>query len=284
MTVYDNMAFGLRRRKLPKAEIERRVSEAARILGIGDILKRKPGVLSGGQKQRVAVGRAIVREPKAFLFDEPLSNLDARQRLSTRAEIKALHLRLKATSIYVTHDQEEAMTLGDRVVVMHGGTIRQVGPPLEVYRKPVDRFVAGFIGTPPMNFIDGTIAAGPEGLLFEEGSPDSNGRARRLAVSAAHAGRFLAHVGKPVVLGLRPQALRESGGTGGAERVWELPVRVVEPLGDALDVYCLVGKTQVVARVGPGARIEPGGTARLAPDMEQAHYFEPGEFGRALLV
>ena len=150
MSVYKNMAFALKLRKVPKAEIDRRVREAARILNIETLLERKPGQLSGGQRQRVALGRAIVREPKAFLFDEPLSNLDAKLRVSTRAELKALHLRLRTTTIYVTHDQEEAMTLGDRIVVMAAGLIQQVAPPLTVYRKPVNRFVASFVGTPPI--------------------------------------------------------------------------------------------------------------------------------------
>ena len=178
MTVGKNMAFALKMRKVPKAEIARRVGDAARILGIEELLDRKPRQLSGGQRQRVAVGRAIVREPKAFLFDEPLSNLDAKLRVATRAELKALHQRLKTTTVYVTHDQEEAMTLGDRIVVMSKGVILQVGPPLEVYRKPVNRFVASFIGSPPMNFIDGRL----DGAAFLENSDNRGGTPIRIPV------------------------------------------------------------------------------------------------------
>src|SRR4051812_34011060 len=170
MTVYKNMAFGLKLRKMPKAQIDQRVNEAAKILDIGHLLDRKPKALSGGQRQGVAVGRAIVREPAAFLFDEPLSNLDAKLRVTTRAELKRLHQRLKTTTIYVTHDQEEAMTLGDRIVVMKDGIIQQSDTPLKTYSSPVNRFVAGFIGMPPMNFFDGTIKAVDGKLIFEEGT------------------------------------------------------------------------------------------------------------------
>src|SRR5678809_342873 len=169
MTVYKNMAFGLKLRGFPKAQIERRVMEAAKILDIEHLLERKPKALSGGQRQRVAVGRAIVREPAAFLFDEPLSNLDAKLRVTTRAELKRLHHRLKTTTIYVTHDQEEAMTLGDRIVVMKDGLIQQADTPLKTYNSPVNRFVAGFIGMPPMNFFDGTIKVVDGQMVFEEG-------------------------------------------------------------------------------------------------------------------
>src|SRR5258706_3572549 len=169
MTVYKNMAFGLKLRKMPKAQIDLRVNEAARILDIEHLLDRKPRALSGGQRQRVAVGRAIVREPAAFLFDEPLSNLDAKLRVTTRAELKRLHHRLKTTTIYVTHDQEEAMTLGDRIVVMKEGKIQQADTPLRTYNHPVNRFVAGFIGMPPMNFFDGQIRENSGQMVFEEG-------------------------------------------------------------------------------------------------------------------
>src|SRR5438445_5243105 len=169
MTVYKNMAFGLKLRGMPKVQINQRVMEAAKILDIEHLLERKPKQLSGGQRQRVAVGRAIVREPAAFLFDEPLSNLDAKLRVTTRAELKRLHARLKTTTIYVTHDQEEAMTLGDRIVVMKDGLIQQADTPLNTYNFPANRFVAGFIGMPPMNFFDGTIKMQDGGMIFEEG-------------------------------------------------------------------------------------------------------------------
>src|SRR5438874_9057557 len=170
MTVYKNMAFGLKLRRMPKAQIQQRVMEAAKILDIEHLLERKPKALSGGQRQRVAVGRAIVREPAAFLFDEPLSNLDAKLRVTTRAELKRLHHRLKTTTIYVTHDQEEAMTLGDRIVVMKDGVIQQADTRLKTYSYPVNRFVAGFIGMPPMNFFDGHIAVTDGRMMFEEGA------------------------------------------------------------------------------------------------------------------
>src|SRR5438874_5865298 len=169
MTVYKNMAFGLKLRGMPRPEIDQRVQQAAKILDIGHLLERKPKQLSGGQRQRVAVGRAIVREPSAFLFDEPLSNLDAKLRVTTRAELKKLHLRLKTTTIYVTHDQEEAMTLGDRIVVMKDGRIQQADAPLRVYGQPANRFVAGFIGMPPMNFFDGVLKMAGGEMIFEEG-------------------------------------------------------------------------------------------------------------------
>src|SRR3954471_7549710 len=178
MTVYKNMAFGLKLRKMPKKKIHERVTEAAKILNIEHLLDRKPKALSGGQRQRVAVGRAIVREPSAFLFDEPLSNLDAKLRVTTRAELKRLHHRLKTTTIYVTHDQEEAMTLGDRIVVMKDGVIQQQDTPLRTYSYPVNRFVAGFIGMPPMNFFDGTIKQRDGQMVFEEGKLE---RARAVA-------------------------------------------------------------------------------------------------------
>ena len=200
MTVYKNMAFALKIRKHPKAEIDRRVREAAKILGIEELLNRRPKALSGGQRQRVAVGRAIVRNPKASLFDEPLSNLDAKLRVEMRAELKRLHRQLSTTTIYVTHDQEEAMTLGDRIVVMKDGLIHQDGAPLEVYERPVNRFVAGFVGTPPMNFLAGRLVADEGGLWFDEGTA-------RVKLSAAQAGLLTAWAGKDVVMGVRPEAM-----------------------------------------------------------------------------
>jgi multiple sugar transport system ATP-binding protein len=270
MTVEKNMSFALRMRKVPKEQIRRRVAEAARILGIEELLGRKPRQLSGGQRQRVAVGRAIVREPKAFLFDEPLSNLDARLRLTTRAELKALHQRLKTTTVYVTHDQEEAMTLGDRIVVMSKGIVQQVGPPLEVYRKPANRFVAAFIGSPPMNFLNGRVIGEAAGRVFIE---DGAGGLRVPLGPAAKAAEG------PMVLGFRPQALREQG--PGPEL--QIVVRVVEPLGDSIDVHGATATgSSVVARVAPTGLTRPGEPARLRLDPAGWHLFEPGEFGRAV--
>src|ERR1700719_2617665 len=201
MSVYDNMAFGLKMRKFERPEIEKRVREAADILGIGELLVRKPRQLSGGQRQRVAVGRAIVRHPRVFLFDEPLSNLDAKLRVQMRVELKKLHERLGTTAIYVTHDQVEAMTLGDRVVVMHDGQVQQVGDPMELYNQPANRFVAGFIGSPAMNFAQVRIAA-------ENGSLWAESEDLRIKVPAPMVGRLGPYAGKEATLGVRPEDLR----------------------------------------------------------------------------
>jgi multiple sugar transport system ATP-binding protein len=287
MSVYKNMAFALTLRGMPKDQIDKRVQDAARILGITELLERKPKALSGGQRQRVAVGRAIVREPKAFLFDEPLSNLDAKLRVTTRAELKALHLRLKTTTIYVTHDQEEAMTLGDRIVVMSKGEIQQVDAPLTVYRAPRNRFVAGFVGTPPMNFFEGTVKGvsvnGTDSLMFiENGADESSASAAKLIIGAARAPVMKNYTGKPVTLGLRPQALRTEPES--QHNIWSLPVRVAEPLGDSIDLYCATDATpHVVARVGASSPISAGDRVSLHVREHEAHYFEAGEHGKAIV-
>jgi multiple sugar transport system ATP-binding protein len=296
MTVYKNMAFGLllRRRfaafdnplgflaahrywkkaRAERREIDRRVHEAAGILGIEELLHRRPKALSGGQRQRVAVGRAIVRQPKAFLFDEPLSNLDARLRIGMRAELKRLHRQVQTTTVYVTHDQEEAMTLGDRVVVMKDGIVHQVGTPYEVYEHPANRFVAGFVGTPPMNFFEGRLVRDGERLFFDEGD-------NRLAVSAAHRDRLATFAGQPITLGIRPEAL--SPATDQADAVLAVQVAVVEPLGDRADIYCGTPRhPHIVSRVDARTRVAEGQPARLAVDMARAHFFAPGENGRNL--
>jgi len=278
MTVYKNMAFALSLRGLPKAEIQRRVGDAAKTLGIEELLDRKPRQLSGGQKQRVAVGRAIVREPQAFLFDEPLSNLDAKLRVTTRAELKALHQRLKTTTLYVTHDQEEAMTLGDRIVVMSKGLIQQADAPLTVYQRPANRFVAGFIGTPPMNFIDGSIRR-DSGLAF---IPASGGET--LPVHASHAAALESKVGQPVVLGLRPQVFSlAADGDPGAQVA--ATVGIVEPLGDAIDVtFSALGQMRLVGRLPATTLPATGARVTLSLNTSRVHYFEPGEFGRNLCL
>ncbi len=238
MSVYKNMAFSLQLRRrelgLTKLQIDQRVKEAAAILGLTDYLQRKPKALSGGQRQRVAVGRAIVRNPKAFLFDEPLSNLDAKLRVETRAEIKKLHLRLKTTTIYVTHDQEEAMTLGDRIVVMKDGLIQQCAPPLVVYEQPVNRFVAGFVGTPPMNFITGGIADGRY-FTFEK---------QRLLLTPRLQQCLSKEPTTEVILGVRPEALSPAGEGrfAGQENIIQATISVIEPLGDKVDLYLSVGQ------------------------------------------
>ncbi|MCC6428540.1 MAG: sn-glycerol-3-phosphate ABC transporter ATP-binding protein UgpC [Phycisphaerales bacterium] len=277
MTAFQNMAFALKLRKTPKDQINKRVGEAARMLHIESLLDKRPKEMSGGQRQRVAVGRAIVREPKCFLFDEPLSNLDAKLRITTRAELKSLHQRLKTTTIYVTHDQEEAMTLGDRIVVMSNGEIQQAGPPLEVYRRPANRFVASFIGTPPMNFIDGAIEANGDGLAFA--SPAGV----RLALAADRLASMRAHIGKPVTLGVRPQGMAIADANSSMDRVWSTKLLVVEPLGDAMDLTCeLPGGQRLVARVPAREMISPGSKISMAIDVGQVHYFAPGEHGASL--
>ncbi len=281
MSVYKNMAFALTLRRLPKPEIDRRVRSAAAMLGLEDLLERKPRALSGGQRQRVAVGRAIVREPKAFLFDEPLSNLDAKLRITTRTDIKALQQRLKTTTIYVTHDQEEAMTLGDRIVVMRTGLIQQAAPPMEVYRRPANRFVAGFVGTPPMNFLDGTVdRAGGGGLVFAApGCPPLT-----LPARLDHALRD--HAGKSATLGVRPQALRPAPPAhDGAPGALTMTVQVVEPLGDSMDVIGVApGGQRIVARTAVRDGLAPGTALALTLDPEGLHVFEPGEAGRNLTL
>ncbi|MFZ4573731.1 MAG: ABC transporter ATP-binding protein [Phycisphaerales bacterium] len=277
MTVYKNMAFALKLRGLPTEQIDRRVRETAKTLGIEALLERKPKELSGGQKQRVAVGRAIVREPKAFLFDEPLSNLDAKLRVTTRAELKSMHQRLKTTTIYVTHDQEEAMTLGDRIVVMSNGLIQQADAPLTVYQRPANRFVAGFIGTPPMNFFDGAVAIEGDRAVFTE---ESGGGGMRVVFHGARAQALRAHANKPVVLGMRPTNLREA-----ADGQVSVTVKVVEPLGDAMDVsFSTPTCLHAVARLPARAGLAPGQVLRLSPDADHAHVFEQGEFGKTLTL
>ncbi len=269
MSVYKNMAFGLKLRRMAKAEIDQKVRHAAKILGIESLLERKPKQLSGGQRQRVAVGRAIVRDPACFLFDEPLSNLDAKLRVEMRAEIKKLHMQLQTTTVYVTHDQEEAMTLGDRVVVMKDGWIMQVGSPLDIYRHPVNRFVAGFLGTPPMNFIDGTLTQEGSQIWFDEG-------AFRLAVPGWAADDLAGKVGSPVVMGIRPETLSEKPIAGQADNALAVTVNVVETLGDKMDLYLTAGgHDHLVARVDARLETQPNTTETMHVDLERVHFFDP---------
>ncbi len=284
MSVYKNMAFGLMLRKMPKPEIEQRVNEAARLLGISDLLHRKPKQLSGGQRQRVALGRAIVREPKVFLFDEPLSNLDAKLRVTTRTEIKKLHKRLRTTTIYVTHDQEEAMTLGDRIVVMSAGRgvgrVEQVDTPLEVYRKPVNRFVGAFLGKTPMNFVDGRLEDGPDGLVFV-GQPDV-----RVPMLPAAADRLRPHAGRELSLGWRPSAMSETPfpKLGDHQATIDLHTEVVEPLGKNIDVSCRSPSgRELLARIEARDDFPVDADVTFYLDLEHVHVFEPGDFGENLL-
>jgi sn-glycerol 3-phosphate transport system ATP-binding protein len=257
MSVYDNMAYGLRNRRVPKAQIEQRVAEAAKLLAIGDFLKRKPRALSGGQRQRVAMGRAIVREPQAFLFDEPLSNLDAKLRVQMRAEIRRLHNRLKATSIFVTHDQVEAMTLADLVVVMNGGRIEQTGAPTQVYRLPATRFVATFIGSPAMNLMPGRIAAA--GAI-------ETGEGRLAFVPEA----FAVTEGQQVEVGVRPEDLRF--GQGGEGELAFTP-DFVEELGATRLFHGTSGDAAIVVAVAAAAAADAGRS--VTADREAIHLFDP---------
>ncbi len=267
MSVYDNMAFGLKMRKFDKAEIKKRVENAAGILGITDHLTRKPRQLSGGQRQRVALGRAIVRNPQVFLFDEPLSNLDAKLRVQMRVEIKKLHQRLATTSIYVTHDQVEAMTLGDRVVVMKDELIQQVGEPLELYNHPANKYVAGFIGSPAMNFADVTIRSVGNGLVAENA-------AMRLAVPDTLKGRMAAHAGKPATLGIRPEDLRMANGSDPAELTFEAVVEVAEQLGSEVILDLTAGSANMVASVEPTVKVRPQEKVRLAVNPAGLRFFD----------
>jgi multiple sugar transport system ATP-binding protein len=280
MTVFENMAFALKLRKVPKDVIVQKVEKAAKILGIDKMLDRKPKTLSGGQRQRVALGRAIVRDPKCFLFDEPLSNLDAKLRGEMRAEIKRLHMDLRSTTIYVTHDQEEAMTLGDRVVVMKDGVIQQCGAPLDVYHHPGNRFVAGFVGTPPMNFFEGTIVEEGGKLWFDEGTG-------KLAVAEKAKRALASRVGTKVVMGVRPQALRDGPAPGEPKKdnVLKMEVGVLEPLGDKMDIYLSTARHRhVIAHVDAHAGLAPHQTIDVHVDLERTHFFEPGELGKNLLI
>jgi multiple sugar transport system ATP-binding protein len=273
MNVYDNMAFGLKLRKASRQEIERRVHEAAALLGIGHLLRRRPRELSGGQRQRVALGRAIVREPDVFLMDEPLSNLDAILRVQMRAEISKLHQRLQTTFIYVTHDQVEAMTMGDRIVVLKDGVIQQVGTPQEVYAHPANVFVAGFIGTPSMNFMTGRLTPHGGTLAFDTGTF----RVPLPRTSAEAAGRY---ADRAVIAGVRPSAIQvlPSGGADGVKPpdtgVVAAKVDVVEPMGDVAYVFADVGGQSFTVRVDPTALPVVGQVVPLRLDGAALHLFD----------
>src|SRR4249920_2388572 len=253
MTVAENMSFGLRLKRYPKAEIKTRIDEAARMLDIVELVDRKPKQLSGGQRQRVAMGRAIVRNPKVFLFDEPLSNLDAKLRVQMRTEIKRVHQKVKTTTVYVTHDQVEAMTLADRVVVMNHGRIEQVGAPQELYHNPKTRFVAGFIGSPAMNFFPCKLEQNGVGLKVRVSDTIT------LPVPESRAARYRPFAGRDLVLGLRPEHLTEPRRSERSEATeFAITVDVVEPLGMETMVFFTVNSQEVCARVDPGAARGPG--------------------------
>ncbi len=269
MTVRENMAFGLKLRKFPKAEITSRVEEAARILGLDTLLDRRPKALSGGQRQRVAVGRAIVRKPSVFLFDEPLSNLDAKLRVQMRTEIIRLHARLGATMLYVTHDQVEAMTMGQRIVVMKDGVVQQVDDPISLYDRPVNRFVAGFIGTPPMNFVEGHLMRQGERLMFDGGS------GIHLPVPHSAKEKLAAYCDKPVTLGLRPEDIGSAAAESASEGRIRATVDVVEPMGSESYVYFRTPQTLLVSRVDAHRTFMPGQEATPAIYVDKAHFFDP---------
>ena len=267
MSVYDNMAFGLKMRKFAKGEIEKRVRDAADILGIGDLLKRKPRQLSGGQRQRVALGRAIVRHPRVFLFDEPLSNLDAKLRVQMRVELKKLHQRLGTTAIYVTHDQVEAMTLGDRVVVMRDGVVQQVGEPLELYHSPSNKFVAGFIGSPAMNFVPVTVTEANGSLIAE-----NSGLRIKLPVETAQ--RLRGHIGRDITLGVRPEDLTVASSADVDNPCFDAVAEVVEQLGSEILLDMKVGDGVMVASIEPTVRVKVRDKLRIAMRPSKLHVFD----------
>ena len=273
MSVYDNMAFGLSLRKLPKTEIQRRVKDVAAILEIEELLGRKPGALSGGQRQRVALGRAIVREPAVFLMDEPLSNLDAKLRVQTRAELVRLHERLQATVIYVTHDQVEAMTMGSRIAVLNFGVLHQVDTPQNLYNNPANQFVAGFIGSPPMNFFDAEI-------VQSDGALQCRIDDITLTFHKQHETALTPHVGKQVVFGIRPEHIieRQHLPDGAPDNAVEAKVDVVEMLGNETMLYLLPTRAPAlgafIARIGADFSVRPGQSLQVVFDMTKAHVFE----------
>jgi multiple sugar transport system ATP-binding protein len=278
MSVYKNMAFGLKLRKMPNKEIEKRVRDAATILGIEELLERKPKALSGGQRQRVAVGRAIVRQPKAFLFDEPLSNLDAKMRVQMRMEISKLHNQLQATMIYVTHDQVEAMTMGDRIVVMKDGIMQQVDTPLEIYQNPANRFVAGFIGSPPMNFFGGRLTRMSEGLYFKN-------ETMCLKVHASHVKTLEESGQQEIIFGIRPEHAQESVLVSNPDpaSLVKSKVEVVEPMGSEIMLYLSAGDHSYIVRVDGQDPVKAGQEVSMVFNMSRGSYFAAGEDGKRIV-
>jgi multiple sugar transport system ATP-binding protein len=274
MNAYQNMAFALKMRNVPRAEIKKRIEEAARLLGIESLLHRKPRGLSGGQCQRVALGRAIVREPQVFLYDEPLSNLDARLRLTTRAELKSLHQRLQTTTIYVTHDQAEAMSLGDRICVMRDGEILQTAAPMEVYERPVNRFVASFFGTPPMDFFEGNIKLKNDTAYFTISND---------AVRLPQCLRALLrdYYDKQMILGIRPENISLQQFSGQSDNAIAAMVNVIEPVGSRTNVYLTHSTGQkFIADVDSHTKLQVNNEVKMYVDSERIHIFESGKTGR----
>ena len=271
MSVYDNMAFGLKLRHVPKDQIDKQVKEAAKILDLEKLLDRKPKALSGGQRQRVAMGRAIVRHPKVFLMDEPLSNLDAKLRVQMRIEISKLHKRLGSTIIYVTHDQTEAMTLGTRIVVMKDGLVQQVDSPQNLYNKPCNLFVASFIGSPQMNFIDALVTEENGDIYLTIGNYKLKSPASK--ASALKEGGY---IGKTVVIGIRPEDLHDEELflNSSPDSIFESEIKVYELLGAEVFLYFDIDNVQMTARVNPRTNLRTGDKARFAIDMEKIHIFD----------
>jgi len=269
MTVYDNMAFGLKLRKTPKDEIKKRVEDAAEILGIGTLLDRRPRQLSGGQRQRVALGRAIVRKPKVFLFDEPLSNLDAKLRVQTRAEIQQLHHRLETTFIYVTHDQTEAMTMATRIAVMKDGILQQVDSPQSLYDLPVNVFVAGFIGSPAMNFFNAKLVRGDGGMQIDTGS-------FKVSVPSDKAKVYEDHIDKDVIFGIRPEDIHDTQFTPPGIQPADVhaDVQVVEPMGNELILYLKAAGDTFVSRMDPRSQAIVNESKKVVFNMDNIHLFE----------
>ena len=269
MSVFENMAFGLKLRNYPKAEVQKRVYEAAEILGIKQYLERRPRELSGGERQRVALGRAIVRKPLVFLFDEPLSNLDAKMRVQMRTEIHKLRMRLQTTFIYVTHDQTEAMTMGDRIVVMNKGVILQCADPMTVYDQPVNKFVASFIGSPPINFMTGRIIKKDRKYFFDEGK-------FQVKLLDAMYPKIAAYNGQEVVMGIRSEDIYDKlfASEASLENTVRATCEVVEPLGSEVYLYLSSGKHNFIARVGAHDRPEVNRDMDLVFDMSKVHFFD----------
>lgn len=269
MTVYENMAFGLKLRKYPKNEIMSRVKDAAEILGIKHLLERRPKELSGGERQRVAVGRAIVRKPLVFLFDEPLSNLDAKMRVQMRTEINKLHIRLQSTMIYVTHDQIEAMTMGNRIAVMKDGRVLQIAEPISLYDHPINKFVAGFIGSPPMNFMDGKIIKKNGRFYFAEGT-------LTVRIVEDMAPKIKDYEGKEITFGIRPEDIYDKLFVSEAvpENIIQATVEIIEPMGAEVFLYLNTAKTPFIARVGGHDQPEVHQELDLVFDMSKVHFFD----------
>jgi len=280
MTVFDNMAFGLKLRKVPKDEIERKVNEAAKILDLSHLLDRKPKAMSGGQRQRVALGRAIVRSPKVFLLDEPLSNLDAKLRAQMRTEISKIHKKLGTTFIYVTHDQTEAMTMGDRIVCMKDGFIQQVDTPQNLYENPTNKFVAGFLGSPQMNFIDAVLKEEYGQYVVEFGSEDSKtsrGVKYQIIVPESKVNDSLSHyVGKEIILGVRPEAIHDEPSyiANATTGIIDTTVEITEMMGAETYLYLLCEGISLTARVSPRSTSRPGDDIKVAIDPNRIHIFD----------